>query len=185
MYFCTRNCGAKWKMSQPNLIKRMISGKDLVAAGLNISRGIMQNPTERKRRSESLKNLLRRGLVKRVAPKCGIGQQMSPCEIIVAAMFPEAAFNFHIKTGLSSKLGHPGNYYLDFACPKIKLDVEIDGYNHNSDRQKKKDAARTEFLNGLGWKVLRFSNTRVKRDSDSVKAAITYAVSRLKQRKTK
>jgi len=44
----------------------------------------------------------------------------------------------------------------DFAFPKIKLDVEIDGGWHNSFIQKEKDILRDKFSIDNGWKIIRF-----------------------------
>lgn len=110
----------------------------------------------------------------------GLYHSMSPCEEIIAAMFPEAKQDFLISTGMSSKLGNPSAYHLDFAWPDIKLDVEADGYSHCTEDQKRKDAARTEFLERRGWSVLRFSNTMIRNDPDGVRAAIESTISKLK-----
>lgn len=51
-----------------------------------------------------------------------------------------------------------GNYIVDFYCAKARLVVEIDGSEHYEDENMKYDRARTDYLNSLGIKVLRFSN---------------------------
>lgn len=52
-----------------------------------------------------------------------------------------------------------GNYIVDFYCPKHKLAIELDGEVHLY--QEEKDAKRTEYLNAVGVKVLRFENFEV------------------------
>ena len=47
----------------------------------------------------------------------------------------------------------------DFFCPAAKLIVEIDGPIH--DHQVEQDAARTDYLNALGYRVLRLLNEEV------------------------
>jgi very-short-patch-repair endonuclease len=47
-------------------------------------------------------------------------------------------------------------YILDFYCPWIKLCIEIDWDNHVT--QKDYDNIRTEFLNTLWIKVIRYNN---------------------------
>ncbi len=54
-----------------------------------------------------------------------------------------------------------GNYIVDFYCPAAKLIVEIDGGQHYSEERIVKDEIRDAFLGGLGFKVLRFSNSDV------------------------
>ena len=56
---------------------------------------------------------------------------------------------------------HTGNdhYIVDFYCAKYKLCVEIDGGVH--DDQVKYDEARTQTLEELGYRVVRFRNAFV------------------------
>ena len=51
-----------------------------------------------------------------------------------------------------------GPYFVDFACRKGKLVVEIDGPSHDEPGAAEYDARRTEFLQAQGYCVLRFSN---------------------------
>ncbi len=62
-----------------------------------------------------------------------------------------------------------GNYIVDFYCPKLKLVIEIDGYQHFEEENLKYDRKRTEYLEGLGFYVLRFDNTEVNKDFENVK----------------
>jgi very-short-patch-repair endonuclease len=55
-----------------------------------------------------------------------------------------------------------GNYIVDFCAPKIKLVIELDGESHLGENPESYDKQRTEFLEKLGFKVLRFWNTDVK-----------------------
>ncbi len=61
-----------------------------------------------------------------------------------------------------------GNYILDFYAPQYKVGVEIDGSGHFSYDKKLSDQKRSEFLNNLGIKVLRYTNIEVASDLDSV-----------------
>ena len=56
-----------------------------------------------------------------------------------------------------------GNYIVDFYCCKAKLVIELDGGHHYEKEYEEHDKHRTEYLNSLGLKVIRFSN----RDVDS------------------
>ena len=51
-----------------------------------------------------------------------------------------------------------GNYIVDFYCHKAKLVIELDGSGHYTDEQIKKDLKRTEELEKLNLKIVRFSN---------------------------
>lgn len=73
--------------------------------------------------------------------------------------------------GLKFRRQHPcGNYILDFACLETKLAIELDGSQHQ--QQIEYDKNRTEWLNGKGWKLLRFWNNEVLQSSESVLEAI-------------
>lgn len=63
-----------------------------------------------------------------------------------------------------------GNFIVDFASPKVRLVVEVDGGYH-VDRQPR-DAARDRKLIELGWRVLRFREDEVFADLDGVVARI-------------
>ena len=54
-----------------------------------------------------------------------------------------------------------GNYIVDFYCHKAKLIIELDGSQHFDPVQQEADKQRTDYLEGLGLEVLRFSNAEV------------------------
>jgi very-short-patch-repair endonuclease len=56
------------------------------------------------------------------------------------------------------------SYWLDFAIPSLKLDIETDGEHWHQDKEK--DLLRTNYLNKLGWKVLRFTDKELKNSLD-------------------
>ena len=60
------------------------------------------------------------------------------------------------------------NYIADFACLEKSLVIEVDGGYHFSHEQMELDAYRTENLEKLGFKVLRFRNENVIRDIELV-----------------
>lgn len=68
-----------------------------------------------------------------------------------------------------------GPYIVDFACriPTMVV-IEIDGNTHG-DRQQY-DERRTDFLQELGYQVLRFTNRDVADNLDGVMAAIDAAL---------
>lgn len=61
---------------------------------------------------------------------------------------------------------------VDFICITKRLIVEVDGGYHDDPNQIELDAARTAFLNNLGYKVVRFRNEQVIGDIDNVLKAI-------------
>src|SRR5262249_51331529 len=69
-----------------------------------------------------------------------------------------------------------GPYFADFACHRHRLVIEIDGSQHNDEKQIAQDAARTAFLNSRGYRVLRFWNNEVLTQIDGVMEVIYAAV---------
>jgi len=57
-------------------------------------------------------------------------------------------------------------YIVDFAANDPKLVVELDGDTHAG--RDAYDAARTRFLEGKGYKVLRYTNLEVMQNLDGV-----------------
>ncbi|MGH6973436.1 MAG: endonuclease domain-containing protein, partial [Stellaceae bacterium] len=56
-----------------------------------------------------------------------------------------------------------GRYVVDFFCPEAKLIVEVDGGQHATD-----SSARTRWLEGSGYRVIRFWNNEVLGNTNSV-----------------
>ena len=52
-------------------------------------------------------------------------------------------------------------FIIDFAFLNEKLLIEVDGDYHNDSEQKKYDDSRTEYLQSLGYKLIRFTNDEV------------------------
>ena len=48
-----------------------------------------------------------------------------------------------------------GDFIVDFACTEYPLVIEVDGGQHTDNAA---DTSRTAWLQGQGWKVLRFWN---------------------------
>ena len=69
--------------------------------------------------------------------------------------------------GLKFRRQHPiGNYIVDFACLDKQVVIELDGGQHAVDENK--DRERDKWLEGEGYKVLRFWNTDVLTKIDGV-----------------
>ncbi len=59
-------------------------------------------------------------------------------------------------------------YIVDFVCLDKRVTIEVDGIYHEGVEQKENDQQRTEFLTGLGFEEIRFTNAEVKNDIDTV-----------------
>lgn len=69
-----------------------------------------------------------------------------------------------------------GRFIVDFYCASAKLVIEVDGSQHFESRGLAYDSERSEFLEKLGLKVLRFSNREIDREFQSVCAQIDFTV---------
>jgi very-short-patch-repair endonuclease len=71
--------------------------------------------------------------------------------------------------GYRFKRQHPiSKYIADFYCHRVKLVIEVDGGYHETNDQRMYDKRRTQALNELGIKVLRFTNRDVTERLDWV-----------------
>lgn len=62
-----------------------------------------------------------------------------------------------------------GKYRLDLAFEHQKLAIECDGRAyHSSPLQKAHDRRKDAYLKSQGWKVLRFSGSRIHRDMKGI-----------------
>ena len=59
-------------------------------------------------------------------------------------------------------------FIIDFYCAKAKLLIEVDGESHLEKDQIEYDKARTEYLEDLGYKVIRFTNNDVRYNINAV-----------------
>ncbi|WP_254603136.1 endonuclease domain-containing protein [Sphingomonas bacterium] len=75
--------------------------------------------------------------------------------------FPQAKFRFQVPMG---------PYYADFCSHGVKLVIELDGDTHVG--REDRDAARTAFINGEGYGVIRFGNPDVTTNLEGVIATI-------------
>jgi very-short-patch-repair endonuclease len=69
-----------------------------------------------------------------------------------------------------------GPYVLDFYCPERRLVVEADGGRHFEVGQQAADAERTRYLRAQRLRVLRFTNTEILREPESVLQVLLEAV---------
>jgi very-short-patch-repair endonuclease len=84
---------------------------------------------------------------------------------------------FHLRPmrqhGLAFRRQSPvGAYILDFECRRAKLGVELDGAQHEQEKARESDAARTAWLSARGYEILRFSNHNVLTRTDEIVAHI-------------
>ena len=79
--------------------------------------------------------------------------------------------------GYKFRCQHPiERFIVDFYCAEGKLCIEIDGASHLDPEQHAYDQARTEYLELLGYRVIRFSNDDVR---DNIHAVIDEIVRKI------
>jgi very-short-patch-repair endonuclease len=69
-----------------------------------------------------------------------------------------------------------GPYFADFACHERRLVIEVDGAQHNEPENVVRDAERSAYLRGEGYRILRFWNNEVLTNIDGVMEAILAAM---------
>jgi very-short-patch-repair endonuclease len=75
--------------------------------------------------------------------------------------------------GLPFRRQHPiWRFIVDLYCASVRLIVEVDGDTHAEPEQVEYDAARTEWLEGRGYRVIRFTNREVRENLEVVLASI-------------
>ncbi len=95
------------------------------------------------------------------------GAQALWCELTPAERVLWAVLRSRRVGGLRFRCQHPvGPFVLDFYYPAAKLVIEVDGAVHQ--QQHEQDQARTEHLEGYGYRVRRFTNQEVLDELDSV-----------------
>ncbi len=65
-----------------------------------------------------------------------------------------------------------GAYSLDFFCEEAELAIELDGRQHGFPDQQTHDAEREKFLKSRGIKTLRFWNSHLRRDAQTIRDTI-------------
>ena len=93
------------------------------------------------------------------------------------------------KTGFKFRRQHPiYRFIIDFYCAEAKLLIEVDGESHSQPDQIEYDKVRTEYLEELGYKVIRFANDDVRYNIHAVAVEILGSIEdriiELKRKKT-
>ena len=87
----------------------------------------------------------------------------------------------HAKFRRQHKLGY---YVLDFYCPEARLAVECDGLPHFTPDGIEKVRVRTQWLNGQGVEVIRFTSNEIENDTQRILFEIDEVLKRLLKQDT-
>jgi len=109
--------------------------------------------------------------LKPVAKK--LRQQMTKSEV---CLWKYALSTKQMKGYIFNRQRPIGKYIADFVCKELKIVIELDGISHQFEEVQEKDREKEDFLNGLGYKVLRFTDEEVLTDMKNVIKEIEYWV---------
>ncbi|MFM7427648.1 MAG: endonuclease domain-containing protein [Elainella sp.] len=112
---------------------------------------------------------IRRNTSDKVAAARRLRKHPTPAEHLLWQAIRERQLN-----GLKFRRQHPVDAFIaDFYCPQRRLIIELDGEIHQ--HQAEYDGARTQRLQDLGYKVLRFHNSEITSNLEQVLRAILAA----------
>ena len=81
--------------------------------------------------------------------------------------------------GFKFRRQHPaGKCFLDLYCASARLSIELDGFRHGLPEQRRRDAAREQFLAAADIEELRFWNHQWRNNPEGVLLEIWHALHR-------
>ena len=173
--FCSQSCSAKWRVRQPEIILSSRSEQKIEKLRVSTTKQML-DPVLRKMHSDRMKlnnPMQMPGIIEKVSAKLkgrafknrgGNGQLTIPQLSLWRELnLPESALEYPIATSSVKHLYQhiPGCYKSDIAIPDIFLSIEVDGMSHGTTKVKALDKLKTEVLNSLGWRVVRFTNKEI------------------------
>ncbi len=75
------------------------------------------------------------------------------------------------------------NFIVDFMCKDLKLVIEVDGYSHFLDEIKMKDEKKQKALENLGYTVIRFQDSEILNQIETVRIAILNCIEQIESKK--
>lgn len=102
-------------------------------------------------------------MAKRLTPRArALRRRMTDAEMLLwsrlrASQLEGRSFTKQFPIGLA---------VADFACRSAKLVIELDGGQHDAEREA--DAARTQLIEAHGYRVIRYWNSEVMENLDGV-----------------
>lgn len=184
--FCDRSCSAKWRMSRPEYVATLNTEKRRVASQENMRR-LRQRPDVQEKLTAHLSgetNPFRDPAVQAKSRAVrreqgypmltgGNGRGPSAPQALLAARL-----GWPMEIAIPTKRGrpYPKCYKVDIGLPELRIAIEVDGESHNSAVGQARDAKKDALLTELGWRVLRFPNRRVLRETDAVVAEVLAVV---------
>ncbi|NGF56963.1 endonuclease domain-containing protein [Parapedobacter sp. SGR-10] len=69
-----------------------------------------------------------------------------------------------------------GNYIADFLCKELMLIIEVDGLTHQFEEVYRKDRAREQVLQEMGFTIIRFDDKEVLQDIANVERTLIHYI---------
>mgnify|MGYP000867261267 CR=1 FL=1 len=134
----------------------------------------MHDPDTREKMAKSLKRI---GHGPNIRGGNGTGPTI--CEAALAEALG-ASLNLIVMTKMKRGTGFPSHYKIDLGFVDLRLGIEVDGGSHNAMERRQQDAKKQEFLESIGWTLLRFTNREVTEDLAACVRTATFTISKLK-----
>lgn len=151
--YCSKECGREYARKISSETMRQTNRK--YASDRMKKNNPMKNERTREKVSKSLKG-------HKPVIICGNGRQLTETQEKILNLLLK--YNAVAEYAISTKgyIGdYPKNYKIDIALPRYKIAIEIDGNSHRAIKRKIEDLKKTELLQKLGWKVIRFWNKEI------------------------
>ncbi len=164
--FCGRSCMGLWRWTQDGFRARAEAGiraaaQDPQQRAASSARMRANNPMTNPETREKMRRALRG---RTFLARGGNGQMTTPQIMLADALGLPMEYAIPTAAVAGKFPSLPHNYKVDIADPEEKVAIEVDGKSHQLRKWKFFDRRKTEVLNVLGWRVIRFTNEEVLSD---------------------
>lgn len=165
--FCGRSCSAKWRMRQPGLMEKTKTPEAIAkrVATLRATGQVSKNLGQvgRRRSPEAIAKGVatkkRNGTHNRPPKSRGGNGKVARREAALQKLLGDGWQLSVVVQTTDMARPRPTHYKLDVANSTVKVNVELDGPSHSSEKARVRDARKDAYLNSQGWWVFRFKNT--------------------------
>lgn len=119
--------------------------------------GIVQSKETRHKRSLSLKKAHSDGKFdgRSCFKNMGLHKSPSRFEIAVGQKLKPLGYEFNLPIRINERKTGMSYYHIDFAHKKLLIAIELDSELHNSEKSKKSDYRKDNYLKSIGWDIHR------------------------------
>jgi hypothetical protein len=183
--FCGRSCSAKWTMTNTDKKWACHTKESTVKRVKTMKLTLQNHPEIAKNASDRMKTdnpMWKPGIKEKMTQSMkgktflsrGGNGQITKQQRIIYDLLIQINKNWILEYPIKTKEvfdqfpSLPPYYSPDIGNPEIKVAIEIDGKTHKQQKWKFLDHRKTEVLNALGWKVLRFWNEEVDQNPELI-----------------